>query len=78
MMGLGHFREIGTAICKRSIRSVSISQSVFCERKVVISTLDENVLGVLCQALTSLNIRSCVHEEFDTRMPCMQIMQCRT
>ena len=58
-------------------QSVSIAQTVFCEGKVVI--LDGYVLGVMCQALTSLNIRSLGNATTRSSMGelCyMQRMQC--
>ena len=76
MMGMGKFREIGTYLqnANKQIKvelfhylSVAIGQTVFCEGKVVISTVDENVLGVQCQAVLG-PLRSCNHEEFDTRL----------
>ena len=64
--------------------SLYISQTVFCEGKIVIpmSTLDENVLGslVLCQALSSLNIHPC-HTTMRISILercCMQRMQSET
>ena len=61
--------------------SVAIAQTVFCEGKVVISTLDENVLGspVAGADESDYPLRQCNHEEFDTRVCCrMQRMQYRT
>ena len=43
---------------------VSIAQTVFCEGKVLISTLDENVLGSPMPG----DDESEYHEEFDTRV----------
>ena len=50
--------------------SVSIAQTVFCEGKVVISTLDENVLGSPMPGAdeSEYPVRPCNHEEFDTRV----------
>ena len=50
--------------------SVSIVQTVFCEGKVVISTLDENVLGSVMPGAdeSEYPLRPCNHEEFDTRV----------
>ena len=50
--------------------SVSIAQTVFYEGKVVISTLDENALGSSMPGddESEYPIRSCNHEEFDTRV----------
>ena len=50
--------------------SVAIAQTVFCERKVVISTLDENVLEspVPGAGESEYPLRPCNHEEFDTRV----------
>ena len=50
--------------------SVSIAQTVFCEGKVVISTLDENVLGSPMPGAdeSEYPLRPCNHEEFDTRV----------
>ena len=49
---------------------VSIAQTVFCEGKVVISTLDENILGSPMPGDYECEYppRSCNHEEFDTRV----------
>ena len=49
---------------------VSIAQTVFCEGKVVISTLDENVLGSPMPGDDESEYppRPCNHEEFDTRV----------
>ena len=47
--------------------SVYIAQTVFCGGKVVIWTLGENVLTVLCQVLTGLNIRSQVMRPLGVR-----------
>ena len=61
--------------------SVAIAQTVFCEGKVVISTLDENVLGSPVSGADESDypLRPCNHEEFDTRVCCrMQRMQYRT
>ena len=48
---------------------VAIAQTVFCEGKVVISTLDENVLGspVPGGDESEYPLRPCNHAEFDTR-----------
>ena len=50
--------------------SVSIAQTVFCDGKVVISTLDENVLGSTMPGVdeSEYPLRPCNHEEFDTRV----------
>ena len=50
--------------------SVSIAQTVFCEGKVVISTLDENVLGSPMSGAdeSEYPLRPCNHDEFDTRV----------
>ena len=52
--------------------SVAIAETVFCEEKVVMSTLDEDVLGspVLGadESEYPLRVRPCNHEEFDTRV----------
>ena len=50
--------------------SVAISETVFCEGKVVMSTLDGDVLGshVLGDAESEYPLRPCNHEEFDTRI----------
>ena len=52
MVGMGNLREIGTYLQNASNKmelfhylSVAIAQTVVCEGNVVISTLDENVLG---------------------------------
>ena len=49
---------------------VSIAQTVFCEGKVVISTLDENVLGSPMPGYDESEYppRPCTHQEFDTRV----------
>ena len=49
---------------------VSIAQTVFCEGKVVISTLDENVLGSPMPGddESEYPLRPCNHEEFNTRV----------
>ena len=49
--------------------SVAIGQT-FCEGKVVISTVDENVLGspVPGGDESEYPLRPCNHEEFDTRL----------
>ena len=49
---------------------VSIAQTVFCEGKVVISTLDENVLEIPMPGDDESEYppRPCNHEEFDTRV----------
>ena len=49
---------------------VSIAHTVFCEGKVVISTLDENVLGSPMPGDDESEYppRPCNHEEFDTRV----------
>ena len=50
--------------------SVAIGQTVFCEGNVVISTVDENVLGspVPGGDESEYPLRPCIHEEFDTRV----------
>ena len=50
--------------------SVAIAQTVFCEGRVVISTLDEDVLGSLLSGANESEypLRPCNHEEFDTRV----------
>ena len=50
--------------------SVSAAQTIFCEGKVVISTLDENVLGspVPGAGESEYPLGPCNHEEFDTRV----------
>ena len=50
--------------------SVAIAETVFCEGKVVISTLDENVLGSPMPGAyeSEYPLRPCNHEEFDTRV----------
>ncbi len=50
--------------------SVAIAQTVFCEGRVVISTLDENVLGSPVSGADESDypLRPCNHEEFDTRV----------
>ena len=50
--------------------SVSIAKTVVCEGKVVISTLDENVLGSPMPGAdeSEYPLRSCNHEEFNTRV----------
>ena len=50
--------------------SVAISQTFFCEGKVVISTLDEDVLGSPLPGAdeSEYPLRPCNHEEFDTRV----------
>ena len=50
--------------------SVAIAETVFCEEKVVMSTLDEDVLGshVLGADESEYPVRPCNHEEFDTRV----------
>ena len=47
--------------------SVAIADTVFCEGKVVMSTLDEDVLGspVLGADEFAYPLRPCNHEEFD-------------
>ena len=49
---------------------VSIGQTVFCEGKVVIYSLDENVLGSPMPGDDESEYppRPCNHEEFDTRV----------
>ena len=49
---------------------VSIAQTVFCEGRVVISTLDENVLGSPMPGddESEYQPRPCNHDEFDTRV----------
>ena len=49
---------------------VSIAQTVFCEGNVLISTLDENVLGSPMPGDDESEYppRPCNHEEFDTRV----------
>ena len=49
---------------------VSIAQTVFCEGNVVISTLDENVLGSPMPGDDESEYppKPCNHEEFDTRV----------
>ena len=50
--------------------SVSIAQTVFCEGKVVISTLDENVFGshIPGDDESEYPLTPCNHEELDTRV----------
>ncbi len=50
--------------------SVAIAQTVFGEGKVVISILDEHVLGspVPGSDVSEYPLRPCNHEEFDTRV----------
>ena len=50
--------------------SAAIAQTVFCEGKVVISTLDEDVLGSPLSGAdeSEYPLRPCSHEELDTRM----------
>ena len=50
--------------------SVAIVQTVFCEGKVVISTLDETLLGSPVPGAyeSEYPLRPCNHEEFDTRV----------
>ena len=50
--------------------SVAIAETVFCEGKVVMSTLDEDVLGssVLGADESEYPLRPCNHELFDTRV----------
>ena len=50
--------------------SVAIAETVFCEETVVMSTLDEDVLGspVLGADESEYPLRPCNHEEFDTRV----------
>ena len=50
--------------------SVAIAETVFCEGKVVMSTLDEDVLGspVLEADESEYPLKPCNHEEFDTRV----------
>ena len=50
--------------------SVSVDQTVFCEGKVVISTLDEHILGSPVPGAdeSEYPLRPCNHEEFDTRV----------
>ena len=50
--------------------SVSVAHTVFCESKVVISTLDENILGSPVPGAdeSEYPLRPCNHEEFDTRV----------
>ena len=52
------------------IMSVSIAQTVFIEGNVVISTLDENVLGSPMPGAdeSEYPLRPCNHEAFDTRV----------
>ena len=49
---------------------VAIARTVFCEGTVVISTLDENVLGSHVPGAdeSEYPLRPCSHEEFDTRV----------
>ena len=78
MMGMGNFREIGTAVCRTQVTmwncsyylSVAIAQTVFCEGKVVISILGEDVLGSPLSGAdeSEYPLRPCNHEEFDTRV----------
>ena len=78
MMGMGNFRKIGTSICRTQVTrwncsiicTVDIAETVFCEGKVVMSTLDEDVLGspVLGADESEYPLRPCNHEEFDTRV----------
>ena len=50
--------------------SVTIAETAFCEGKVLMSTLDEDVLGspVLGADESEYPLRPCNHEEFDTRV----------
>ena len=50
--------------------SVSIAQTAFCEGKVVIWTLDENVLGSPTSGAdeSEYPLRPCNHKKFDTRV----------
>ena len=50
--------------------SLAIVETVFCEGKVVMSTLDEDILGspVLGADESEYPLRPCHHEEFDTRV----------
>ena len=50
--------------------SVAIAETVFCEGKVVMLTLGEDVLGspVLGADESKYPLRPCNHEEFDTRV----------
>ena len=50
--------------------SVAIAETVFCEETVVMSTLDEDVLGssVLGADESEYPLRPCNHAEFDTRV----------
>ena len=50
--------------------SVAIAQTVFCEGKVVISTLDEDVLGCPLPGAdeSECPLRPCNHGEFDTKV----------
>ena len=79
MMGMENFREIGTELYLQNASnkvklfgylSVAIAQTVFCEGKVVISTLDEDVLGSPLPGAdeSEYPLRPCNHEEFDTRV----------
>ena len=64
-MGMGRFREIGTYL-----QNASNKKLIFCEGKVAISTVDENVLEspVPGGNESEYPLRPCNHEEFDTRM----------
>ena len=50
--------------------SVSVAQTVFCEGKVVISNLDEHILGSPVPGAdeSEYPLRPCNHEEFDARV----------
>ena len=50
--------------------SAAIAQTVFCEGKVMISTLDEDVLGIPLSGAEESGhpLRPCNREEFDTRV----------
>ena len=76
---MGKFREIGTYLQNASQKikmelsqylSIAIAQTVFCEGKVAISTVDENVLGspVPGGDESEYPLRQCNHEGFDTRL----------
>ena len=77
MMVMGTFRELGTYLQNASNKvelfhylSVAIAQTVFREGKVVLSTLDEDVLGSPVPGAdeSQYPLRPCNHEEFDTRL----------
>ena len=72
-MGMG--RDIGTCICKMQATSWKCAiicqyQTVFCEAKVAISTLAENVLEILVTDAdeSEYPLRPCTLDRFDTRV----------